>query len=142
MFGHAHWIYVGALFSALVQSTLGLTMLARCVWNMNRDPHGPMCGISIYRALVLVAAIFIFVRATPTALVIMFDPPYPLTTSLETQYVAVMFGLVELARRPLEKVLKESGIELSHPIWPDVKNEVAIIACCLVLAFLIVMSRG
>jgi hypothetical protein len=80
---HAHWVYLGALFSALVQSTLGLTMIARVAWNISKDPHGLKCGVTIYRLVVLMSAIFIFVRATPTALVILFDPPYPLTKSLD-----------------------------------------------------------
>jgi hypothetical protein len=148
---HAHWVYLGALFSALVQSTLGLTMIARVAWNISKDPHGLKCGVTIYRLVVLMSAIFIFVRATPTALVIMFDPPYPLTKSLETQYIAVMFGLpiaatfaciVEVAKKPLERMLKESGVEFKAPILPEIRRELLIIGCCLVLAFLIVMSRG
>jgi hypothetical protein len=146
-----HWVYVGALFSALVQSTLGLTLLARVSKDMLMDRHPYYCGISIYRSLIFVASVFIFVRATPTALVIMFDPPYPLTKSLETQYIAVMFGLpiaiafafvVELSKKPLIRKLREPGVELSRPIWPQIRKEVLIILVCLLLAFLIVMGRG
>lgn len=146
-----HWIYVGALFSALTQSMLGLALMARVAKDMSRDKHPWYCGITAYRLGILTAAAFIFVRATPTGLVIMFDPPYPLTTSLKTQYIAVMFGLpiailfavlVEVAKRPLTRKLKEPGVELTRPVWPEIRREVAIVVVCLVLAFLIVMGRG
>jgi hypothetical protein len=145
-----HWVYVGALFAALGQSTLALTLTIRVLKDMIRDKHPWYCGISAYRTTILLAGLFIFVRATPTALIIMFDPPYPLTNSLKTQYIAVMFGLpiaimfaflVEAAKKPLTRKLREPGVELSRPIWPEIRNEVVIVLVCLVLAFLIVMSR-
>jgi hypothetical protein len=145
-----HWIYVGALFAALGQSTLALTLMIRVAKDMTVDRHPLRCGISIYRLTILIASLFIFVRATPTALIVMFDPPYPLTRSLETQYIAVMFGLpiavmfaiiVEAAKKPLTRKLREPGVELSRPVWPEICKELLIVLVCLVLAFLIVMSR-
>lgn len=146
-----HAVYVGALFSALGQACLAASIMYRALSNVIRDPHKLRCLVTAYRVTIITVAFLILLRSLPTALIIMFDPPYPLTRSTLTQYYGVMLGLpiavffailVEFTRRPIVSILKNHCVEMNMPAWKEVRREGGIVLVCLLLSLVVVMGRG